>query len=100
MGRDKTRRKSSDEGLTWWHKHMQNHAQQLARERGVDDEAMVDVTEAETLKEKEMPKGGNDVKMVSDEELDKMDFGLPPDPLWTTTGKRKSETKSESVAQK
>jgi len=98
--RDKTRRKSSDEALTWWHKHMQNHAQQLARERGVDDEAMVDVTEAETLKEKEMPKGGNDVKMVSDEELDKMDFGLPPDPLWTTTGKRKSETKSESVAQK
>lgn len=87
--REKPRRKSSDEGLTWWHKHMQNHHQQLARERGVDDEAMVEDQES-----------SRDVRMVSDEELDKMDFSAPPDPLWTTTGKGQAQERRESMAEK
>lgn len=63
------RRKSSNLGLTWWHQHMQDHAKQLARERGEHDEAVFDEG------------------VLSDAELDKMDLSLPPDTLWTTSSR-------------
>jgi hypothetical protein len=80
----RTRRKSSNLGLTWWHKHMQDHAKQLERERGdVDDEAVVDTE-------------NKDVNMVSDAELDHMEFTVPPDPLWTTSGKASPAQRRDS----
>lgn len=71
QSRRRSRRKSSNLGLNWWHTHMQEHAQELARRRGVPEMAV----------DAEMP----DLRMVSDAELDQMDLTVPPDPLWTTT---------------
>lgn len=78
------RRKSSHLGMNWWHKHMQDHAQQLARERGQPEMAMDD------------DKG---VRIISDEELDQMDLSVPPDPLWTTSGRLDPEDRRDSMAQ-
>lgn len=64
-------RKSSDQDMGWWQQHMQQHAQQLAHDRGED------LTERD-----------EDVIMESDEHLDKMDLSTPPDPLWTTASSR------------
>ncbi|KAG5925106.1 hypothetical protein E4U53_003358 [Claviceps sorghi] len=70
VAQPRNRRKSSDLGLNWWQKHMQNHAEQLAHERGGDDMAL-DFTDEDAI-------------MRSDSDLDKMDLPGPPDPLWTT----------------
>ncbi|KAF4585835.1 hypothetical protein GQ602_005140 [Ophiocordyceps camponoti-floridani] len=67
--RPRSRRKSSDLGLNWWHSHMQEHAQLIARCRP-------DVTTQ-----------GRDTFMTTDSDLDNMDLALPPDPLWTTNGR-------------
>lgn len=67
-GGKRIRRKSSNLGLTWWHQHMQDHAKQLARDRGDHDDVFDD-------------------SVLSDSELDKMDLNLPPDPLWTTSSR-------------
>lgn len=83
QGQNRSRRKSSNLGLNWWHKHMQDHAQQLARERGVPETAV------------EEDKG---VRMVSDAELDRMDLAVPPDTLWTTSSKVAPEDWRESMA--
>ncbi|KAK0384276.1 hypothetical protein NLU13_8364 [Sarocladium strictum] len=61
----RARRKSSNLGINWWHKHMQEHVQQ-AQEH--DDVMDLD-------------------KEPTDAELDKMDLTAPPDPLWTTTNR-------------
>ncbi|KAG5975865.1 hypothetical protein E4U55_007548 [Claviceps digitariae] len=80
----KSRRKSSDDlGLNWWQKHMQNHAEQLAHERG-DDEMALDTDE--------------DAIMQTDSDLDKMDMPVPPDPLWTTTNRIPPEDRRDSMA--
>lgn len=80
----RVRRKSSNLGLTWWHKHMQNHAEQLAYERG-DDEMALDMEE--------------DTIMRTDSDLDKMDLPVPPDPLWTTTNRIAPEDRRDSMAE-
>ncbi|KAH8173944.1 hypothetical protein LIA77_05363 [Sarocladium implicatum] len=71
----RVRRKSSNLGLNWWHKHMQEHVQQT---KPTEDAMDVD-------------------KEPTDSELDKMDLNTPPDPLWTTT-KRAEDEKRESTA--
>lgn len=76
----RSRRKSSNLGLTWWHQHMQEHAKQLARERGEHDEAVFDDT-------------------ISDSELDKMDLSLPPDTLWTTSSRMTPAERRDSGAE-
>lgn len=81
-GAQRARRKSSSLSLNWWHKHMQEHAQELAFERGEDDE-----TEAIIDEDK-------DSIMVSDSELDKMDLALPPDTLWTTSSRASIDRRS------
>ncbi|KAG5985596.1 hypothetical protein E4U43_005975 [Claviceps pusilla] len=81
----KSRRKSSDLGLNWWQKHMQNHAEQLlAHEREADGMAL-DTDE--------------DVIMRTDSELDQMDLPVPPDALWTTTNRITPEHRTDSMAQ-
>lgn len=80
-GSKRHRRKSSNLGLTWWHQHMQDHAKQLARERGEHDEAVFDDG------------------MLSDSELDKMDLSMPPDPLWTTSSRMTPVERRDSEAE-
>ncbi|PFH61857.1 hypothetical protein XA68_16088 [Ophiocordyceps unilateralis] len=67
----RSRRKSSDLGLNWWHRHMQEHAQLLAHSRGDQDATT----------------HSRDTLLTTDSDLDKMDLSLPPDPLWTTSGR-------------
>lgn len=67
-GQPRARRNSSNLGLNWWHKHMQDHAQHLAQ--GCAGHAI--------------PVDG-DALMRTDSDLDKMDLPVPPNPLWTTT---------------
>ncbi|KAL2753507.1 hypothetical protein ACRALDRAFT_212433 [Sodiomyces alcalophilus JCM 7366] len=69
-----TRRKSSD--LGYWHKHMQEHAEKLADERG------------ETKPEE--PYEDVDPRHLDDDELDKMELEGPPDPLWLTSSDKTS----------
>lgn len=71
------RRKSSNLGINWWHKHMQEHVQQAK-----DDEDAMDV----------------DVE-PTDSELDKMDLSAPPDPLWTTSKRAEEEQKPSTKPQ-
>ncbi|KAI9155423.1 hypothetical protein HJFPF1_08006 [Paramyrothecium foliicola] len=66
-GQSRVRRKSSDVDLGWWQKHMQQHAEHLAYER-TEDVMLVD--------EPMLPR--------TDSDLDRMDFSVPPDALWTT----------------
>ncbi|KAI9901369.1 hypothetical protein N3K66_003186 [Trichothecium roseum] len=83
----RTRRKSSNLGLNWWHKHMQDHAEHLAHERGedeMDEDVIVD-------EDKEFI-------MRSDSELDQMELPAPPDALWTTTNKVVAENVRDAVA--
>ncbi|RDA89086.1 hypothetical protein CP532_2210 [Ophiocordyceps camponoti-leonardi (nom. inval.)] len=68
--RRRLRRKSSDLGLNWWHRHMQEHAQLLAQSRDV----VTTPQHQQTF-------------VTTDSELDNMDLSLPPDPLWTTSGR-------------
>lgn len=63
---------------------MQNHAEQLAYERG-DDEMALDMEE--------------DTIMRTDSDLDKMDLPVPPDPLWTTTNRIAPEDRRDSMAE-
>ena len=80
---NRVRRKSSDVDVSWWQKHMQDHAQQLSRERG----------------EQEQPgRDDEDVDMITDAELDKMELPAPPEALWTTTSKIAPEDRRESMA--
>lgn len=79
------RRKSSDLGLTWWHQHMREHASQLARERGADDDEAIIDQDMDTI-------------MVSDSELDKMDLSLPPDAVWTTSSRGTPAQRRDSGA--
>ncbi|OAQ71015.1 hypothetical protein VFPPC_03382 [Pochonia chlamydosporia 170] len=81
----RARRKSSNLGLNWWHKHMQNHAEQLAYERG-DDEMALDMDDGDTM-------------MRTDSDLDKMDLPVPPDPLWTTTNRIAPDDRRDSMAE-
>ncbi|KAK2595412.1 hypothetical protein QQS21_006886 [Conoideocrella luteorostrata] len=80
----RVRRKSSNLGLNWWQKHMQNHAEQMAHERGGDE------MELDT---------GEDAIMRTDSDLDKMDLPVPPDPLWTTTNRIAPEDRRDSMAE-
>ncbi|OAA44241.1 hypothetical protein NOR_03969 [Metarhizium rileyi] len=80
----RVRRKSSNLGLNWWHKHMQSHAEQLAYERGDDEMA---------------PDADEDTIMRTDSDLDKMDLPVPPDPLWTTTNRITREDRRDSLAE-
>ncbi|RTE74085.1 hypothetical protein BHE90_011494 [Fusarium euwallaceae] len=92
------RRQSSDANLSWWHKHMQEHAEQVLQEQKHDDPMVLDEPE---LKQGEMAtlaeephedhthaarKQGEDTVMRTDTaDLDKMDLTAPPDPMWTTS---------------
>ncbi|CAH0015275.1 unnamed protein product [Clonostachys rhizophaga] len=80
----RVRRKSSDLGLSWWHKHMQEHAQHLAHER-------------EATQDEVIFKDDGDTTMLSDVDLDNMDLSLPPDPLWTTSGKVSPVDRQDSM---
>ncbi|EGY22390.1 hypothetical protein VD0002_g937 [Verticillium dahliae] len=71
------RRKSSD--LGYWHKHMQEHAEKVAAERG---DTMHDVDADGDL--------DGDVDM-DDSELDNMVLDSPPDPMWTTDSRKRSQ---------
>lgn len=85
----RVRRKSSNLKLNWWHKHMQNHAEQLAHYPG-DDEMALDADED----------ADEDAIMPTDSDLDKMDLPAPPDALWTTTNRRISpEDRRDSMAE-
>lgn len=77
--RCRTRRKSSDLGLNWWHKHMQEHAQQLSHDRGED-----------------APAPHNHI--ATDSDLDDMDLCVPPNPLWTTDQRSVPEDRRDSLA--
>ena len=81
--RNRGRRQSSHLGMNWWHKHMQDHVQQLARERGEPEMAVDD---------------DKDLRILSDEELDQMDLSVPPDPLWTTSRRLDPEVQRDSMA--
>ena len=77
----RVRRKSSSIDLNWWQRHMQDHAEQLAHERG-GDEMDVDV---------EVDNHKHDGILRTDSDLDRMDLPAPPDDaLWTTTNRRDS----------
>ncbi|KAH7319637.1 hypothetical protein B0I35DRAFT_429471 [Stachybotrys elegans] len=76
----KLRRKSSDLGLSWWHKHMQEHAENLPSNERADDAMVVDEPITRT-----------------DSDLDRMDLALPPDPMWTTTRRMPSDDRRDSI---
>ncbi|PTB61358.1 hypothetical protein BBK36DRAFT_1145763, partial [Trichoderma citrinoviride] len=100
-GQYRFRRKSSNLGLNWWHKHMQEHAARLEQDRGdgmdVDDEVAVvmqddlDAAAAAAAAASPQPIAGAtaataDSPLIrSDSDLDKMELPSPPDLLWTTT---------------
>jgi hypothetical protein len=84
-GNHKARRKSSDLGITWWHQHMRDHASQLARDRGGDDDEAIVDQDMDTI-------------MMSDSELDKMDLSLPPDAVWTTSSRGTPAQRRDSGA--
>ncbi|KAJ6440734.1 siderophore iron transporter [Purpureocillium lavendulum] len=78
------RKSSSNLGLNWWHKHMQEHAEQIAEDRD-DYEMAVDDDDA--------------IMLRTDSDLDRMDLSLPPDPLWTTTNKLDPDDRRDSMAE-
>ncbi|KAF5026880.1 hypothetical protein F66182_1019 [Fusarium sp. NRRL 66182] len=87
------RRQSSDSNLNWWHKHMQEHAEQAKQEQQHDDPMAVDDKhgEMDTLVEEPAletpaPKQDEDTVMRTDTaDLDNMDLEVPLDPMWTTS---------------
>lgn len=79
----RTRRKSSNLGLNWWHKHMQEHAEHLAHDRGQDAPAPYD----------------QDTLMTTDSDLDDMDLCVPPNPLWTTNQRSAPERRRDTLAE-
>ncbi|KAL7944165.1 hypothetical protein V8C42DRAFT_97534 [Trichoderma barbatum] len=117
-GQHRLRRKSSNLGLNWWHKHMQEHASRLEQEKG-DDKMDVDVDNEEAVVMAE----DNDVAAVaavaasgagaaagasaadspiirSDSDLDRMELPSPPDLMWTTTKPLSpTDDRRESVAE-
>ncbi|KAM4066833.1 hypothetical protein HRG_000851 [Hirsutella rhossiliensis] len=78
----RARRKSSNLGLNWWHKHMQEHAEHLAHDRRDDAPAPHD----------------QDTLMTTDSDLDDMDLCVPPNPLWTTNQRSTPEDGRDSLA--
>ncbi|GFP59147.1 hypothetical protein ACSS6W_007819 [Trichoderma asperelloides] len=93
-GQHRLRRKSSNLGLNWWHKHMQEHALRLEQERGgdrmdVDNEEAVVMEEEEEDKDKAaaapVAAAADSPIIRSDSDLDKMELPSPPDLMWTTT---------------
>lgn len=93
-GQHRLRRKSSNLGLNWWHKHMQEHALRLEQERG-GDRMDVDNEEAVVMEEEEdkdkaaaaapVAAAADSPIIRSDSDLDKMELPSPPDLMWTTT---------------
>ncbi|KAL7920414.1 hypothetical protein ACQKWADRAFT_298463 [Trichoderma austrokoningii] len=107
-GQYRLRRKSSNLGLNWWHKHMQDHALRLEQERGGEDRMDVDDEEAVVMEEDDEKDKDKDAAAVpavpaaaaaatpeaeaadspiirSDSDLDRMELPSPPDLMWTTT---------------
>lgn len=96
------RRQSSETNLGWWHKHMQEHAEQVHQEEHEHDAMALDDstytpdhrpgemdTLAEEASEEGTGKAGEDTIMRTDTaDLDEMDFTAPPDPMWITTNNR------------
>jgi hypothetical protein len=82
-GRARIRRKSSDLGLNWWHKHMQDHVKQLVVDKGEEGDDEVDEAVS-----------SDDFLMRTDSELDRMDLAVPPDALWTTTNRTPAQKDS------
>lgn len=89
-GRRRLRRKTSSLDLTWWQRHMQEHAEKLAHDReGVEEAGRM----------------FEDMDMTSDSELDKMDLTVPPDAMWTTSrraslGDRRDSASKQAEARK
>lgn len=84
-GRRRVRRKTSSVDLTWWQKHMQQHAEKLAHDRE---------------EEEDVAKGLGDLDMTSDSELDKMDLTVPPDAMWTTSRRPSVGDRQDSAGEK
>ncbi|TFB01896.1 hypothetical protein CCMA1212_006362 [Trichoderma ghanense] len=103
-GQYRFRRKSSNLGLNWWHKHMQEHAARLEQDRAdgmdVDNEEAVVMQEdldaaaaaaasaasaASPLAIAGAGAAADSPLIRSDSDLDKMELPSPPDLLWTTT---------------
>ncbi|GJN73391.1 hypothetical protein VFPFJ_03828 [Purpureocillium lilacinum] len=80
------RKSSSNLGLNWWHRHMQEHAEQIAEDRD-DYEMAVDEDDDDAI------------MLRTDSDLDRMDLSLPPDPLWTTTNKLDPDDRRDSMAE-
>ncbi|KAI5457422.1 hypothetical protein BGZ63DRAFT_365194 [Mariannaea sp. PMI_226] len=92
------RRSSVDQPINWWHKHMQEHAEFIAKEHDemvVDQELPLDGhhefphTEMDALPEADSEED-DDIVMGTDSDLDRMDLTAPPDPMWTTSRKTSS----------
>ncbi|KAL7930113.1 hypothetical protein V8C35DRAFT_166004 [Trichoderma chlorosporum] len=115
-GQHRLRRKSSNLGLNWWHKHMQEHASRLEQERGGDDRMDVDTEEAVVMAEDDEDaaaaaaaaaaapgagsSAGDSPMFRSDSDLDKMELPSPPDLMWTTTKPLSpTDDRRESVAE-
>ncbi|RFU71732.1 hypothetical protein TARUN_10530, partial [Trichoderma arundinaceum] len=108
-GQHRLRRKSSNLGMNWWHKHMQEHASRLELERG--DEMDIDTEEAVVMEEEEEQQGQKQAAadqaaaadspiIRSDSDLDKMELPSPPDLMWTTTKPLSpTDDRRESVAE-
>ncbi|KAL6695608.1 hypothetical protein J3F84DRAFT_340072 [Trichoderma pleuroticola] len=108
-GQHRLRRKSSNLGLNWWHKHMQEHASRLEQDKAgeagdqmdidneeavvmTDDDADVDVnvvapgtSTGATATATAGATAGDSPIFRSDSDLDKMELPSPPDLMWTTT---------------
>ncbi|UNI16072.1 hypothetical protein JDV02_002546 [Purpureocillium takamizusanense] len=82
------RKSSSNLGLNWWHRHMQEHAEQIAEDRDDYDLPMGDDEDDEDA-----------IMLRTDSDLDRMDLSLPPDPLWTTTNKLDPDDRRDSMAE-
>lgn len=96
----RVRRKSSNLGLSWWHKHMQEHVQYLKQGEDGDEMAVDEPEQPEEGEQQEAKRQKKqsthepqtlakaepeDTIMDSDNELDQMDLPDTPDPLWITT---------------
>ncbi|KJZ77274.1 hypothetical protein HIM_03595 [Hirsutella minnesotensis 3608] len=79
-GQSRARRKSSNLGLNWWHKHMQEHAEHLTENRHGAS-----------------PRVDEDTPMTTDSDLDDMDLAIPPNPLWTTASRTAPEHRRGSL---
>lgn len=110
----RSRRKSSNLGLNWWHKHMQEHASRLEHERGdtmdvdgdeavvmEDDDDAADAADAAVdVKHDAAAAAADDPLIRSDSDLDRMELPSLPDPMWTTTKPLSpTDDRRESVAE-